>query len=224
MAKRVSKKATMNTDENAFVIPEEYAPNMRLFSDELGTEYIEIKFAVRRFWQVQLLKGVKMIGVDVAMFAGLIAFSKLFDYGLGRFLRDGAKASEEIKKEDGTKYTRKFSLEEKIADAEANAAKKLASLYGTRAMGSRQSGVSILVKEMQLGAMQFCIDNMQDVDGKAYKRNTVPSAIAKGDSVESIALALKSIGVPDEYTKVITESAETIADLREGAKTLKLHI
>ena len=216
MAKRSSKTTTNNSNRIEFSIPDRYAPNMRMWKTETGDEQIEIKFSVKRYWVVSLLKGLKTIEVDVALFAGLVAFSKLFEYGLGRFLRDGAKASEELKDNDGDKYTRKFTKAERLADAEANATKKLDSLYGHRAMGSRQTSVSVAVNEMRIAAMTHCLNNLQDANGDRYKRNTVPSTVAKGDTVASIASALVGIGATKEAASKLSEVAETIAKLKEG--------
>jgi len=199
----MAKKTAAQVDTEQRDIPEQHRGNIKRCDDG---KHIIVSFMLP-LWITVLIRKSVSIDIDVSRIAGASRLIAIFLYGLGRKMRDGAMTRMVEKDEHGNVTERKLTEAEKMEFAISHAEMRREWIYGDREQQTR-GGVDAETQECRAAMVQYLCNKM----GMTSK--SVPSEIAKAQSVSDVMQGAKQAGVPAKAIKALIKRGRAIAELR----------
>ena len=205
----MAKKTTSD-----FVVPETFAPFVEIVGDR-----VRFNFSVPRVQVVPVKPkaGAAPSEVDNAHVAGSAILEFAWFYFLKQYLNDGAKTQWTERVKDGDDIVHRLTPDEVREDAEANAERKRAALYGDREIGSTGDFVPEEVNQLRTLVRGWVLKNARTEDGQRYaiasskNRTAIPSAIVKGLAFDEILGSAIALGMTEKKAKAIEKLAHANA-------------
>lgn len=210
--KQSSKKTNTHHSVVENPIPETFAPFVRLSEDGLTVFHT---IATPRYLEVVCREKIHnkparvACTLDMARIFGSSRQRPVFDRGLVKMLIDGARSSEQVKK-DGDIVTRKFTFEEAHADAVATMERNIEWLYGIREKSQYTTSSDPVVCSCVDALSVWVVKNCQTDTGERYTKSKLPKVLKGVSTLEEFRQIGKQFGATQKRVERIIINATAI--------------
>lgn len=200
----MAKQTAAQIDKTQEDVPTQFREAIRI-SDDGSVAFVT--FAIPRKFPVAIRKS-DTIEIDVAKIAGASRLLAVWQYGIGRKMRDGALTRMSEKDSEGNVTERQLTESEKHDHAIAHAEMRREWLYGEREQQTR-GGVDAETQECRRAIVSYMTSTL------GYTAKSVPSTVARALSVTDLSQAAKSEGMAEKAVNALIKRGRAVAALRD---------